>query len=294
MDPLLKIARLQQREQTLLITFSDSHYLDVLLNWILALDRMEIRNYLIVSLDEQIHAFLTQRGFPSCLKPISGPLGSLWHLRLKVIRELAASGLNVIHSDTDAVWLRNPIPDYFSMATDHLVITQGTICPQDVLMKQGFVLCCGLFYLRSSPEAIALLNRVHEDMTRTNDDQTSLNRVICETVTWDVHLPSVYQFIFRRQRVLCSKDPIQGRSRTDNLSVTLLPHHLFQRVHMPGQPAYVKHLISEKTAGDKLESFGMSGCLFLEKEWRNIEFTADTIGRIAIPNVPPTESHHAP
>lgn len=282
-DALLKLADARKTDNRLIVVFSDSKYLGVLLNWLIPMHRLGIRNYMIVSLDENIHAFLSARGFPSVLIEMDGPLEKLWHLRLIVLRELCAHGIDLIHSDIDALWLHNPIPEYFPPEADDLVISQGTAWPYEVVTRQGFVLCCGLFYLRSGPLSLALLDDLLRHIVHTHDDQTSLNYLIHGCVTWDKQLKNPYTFVFRGHTVTCSEAPIRGRHEKTGFTVTLLPHHLFQRMHMPEREAYVKHLFSEKTNQDKFESFRESGCLFLNENWKDVEFDADSIEKIAIP-----------
>jgi hypothetical protein len=281
-DSLLKLADARKEDNRLIVVFSDSKYLGVLLNWLIPIHRLGIRNYLIVSLDESIHAFLTDRGFPSVFIKMDGPLESLWRLRLIVLRELCAHGIDLIHSDIDAIWLRNPVADYFSRDADHLVISQGTAWPYEVVARQGFVLCCGLFYLRSGELSLALLDDLLRHIALTNDDQTSLNYLIHGSITWDRQLENPYHLTFRGYTVTCSEAPIRGHHPKTGFTVTLLPHHLFQRLHMPERAAYVKHLFSEKTDQDKFESFKQSGCLFLNENWKDVEFDVKSLEKIAI------------
>ena len=54
---------------------------------------------------------------------------------------LIACGIDFVHSDADAVWLRDPIPEYFGPGeTADLVASQGTRHPPDVFGRWGFVL----------------------------------------------------------------------------------------------------------------------------------------------------------
>jgi hypothetical protein len=285
-DSLLRLAAACAKHNTLILVFANNNYLDVLLNWLIAVHRLGISNYLVVSLDEQIHSFLAERGFPSALMRLQGSLAELWNLRVQILHELCAHGTHVIHSDADAVWLRDPIPAFFSQDADHLVISQGTIWPEDCLRKQGFVLCCGLFYLRSSAEALTLMDQVMKEMVNTSDDQVTLNHLVSASVTWTWDSRRTYEFVFRGRRVLCSEEPIRGRASETGLRVTMLPHHLFQRVHMPSRSAYVKHLIRDKTAETMLANLQKTGCLFLRPDWRSQEFTAATILRIAASGAP--------
>jgi hypothetical protein len=52
-------------------------------------------------------------------------------------------------------------------------------------------------------------------------------------------------------------------------------------MHMPDEEAYVKHLISPKTAESKLELFRKSNCLFLRPDWRVVDFDAESLGKLA-------------
>ena len=60
-------------------------------------------------------------------------------------------GFTFIHSDTDAIWIANPIPEIFRDGAPDLRLTQGTVSPGKLLLKWGFVVCVGLFWARPTP-----------------------------------------------------------------------------------------------------------------------------------------------
>jgi hypothetical protein len=279
---LLAMAKAKKREGSVIITFANYAYIEVLLNWLVAMHRLGIGNYVIVALDEKLHDYLSDRNIPSVLSSLRGGLGHLWVKRIEIFRLLVDHEIALIHSDIDAVWLRNPIPAFFSSPEHDLIISQGTIWPPDVVRKRGFVLCCGLFYLQSSDTAKHLLCDLEADVRRTGDDQITLNRVIeSYGVDWDIERNYVYGLKHRDTPFLCSTRPITGISTTRSFRICLLPHHQFQRIHMPDKDAYVKHLLSPKTAESKLELFRKTNCLFLRPDWQSVEFNADSLGRLA-------------
>ena len=280
---LLALAKARQRAGVIVLAFANHAYIEVLLNWLIAIDRLGIGSYLIVSLDDKLHEYLTERAIPSVLSPLQGGLDQLWVKRIGVFRFLVDHGIPFIHSDSDAVWLRNPMATFFSHPDHDLIISQGTIWPADVVQKRGFVICCGLFYLQSSAAARRLLLEMEEDVRATGDDQISLNRVIeSYEVEWEINREQVYGLKFRGTPFLCSKQPITGKSTTNALKICMLPHHQFQRMHMPDEEAYVKHLISPKTAQSKLDLFRKTDSLFLRPDWQDITFDVNSLGNLTI------------
>jgi hypothetical protein len=278
---LLKLGEERAQDNKLIVVFANSQYLEVLLNWLVAIKRLGIRNYLIISLDKDIHCFLAERGFASFLAPLAGPLSQLWMMRLQIFRALCRNGIDFIHSDADAVWLRNPIPDYFSDPTRHIVASQGTIWPPDIVKTQGFVFCCGLFYVRSCDATRALLDDMVNDVTVSGDDQVSLNRILqSRGIHWGTAQSHSYPLVHEGQQFLCFKHTVTGYSADGTLTVALLPHHLFQRLHMPGQNAFVKHLLCDKTSGSKLDMFEQTDSRFLRPDWNHAGFKEHSLDRL--------------
>jgi len=162
---LIAAARERAAGDSVILTFANSLYADVLMNWLVALSLQSIDNYLVIALDRELHASLTDRGIPSLLCELKSDLGDLWIQRVRVFATLCDAGVDFVHSDADAVWLRDP-KLYFADAEVDLVASQGTVWPPDVHRQFGFVLCCGLFHLRSTPVSRQLLTELEQRRDR--------------------------------------------------------------------------------------------------------------------------------
>ena len=134
----------------IIVTFVSEPYIPVGLNWLHTLSRLNTgADIRIITLDDA-----TKTAFPASVvlhRPLeSGGLAGLWIHRTNILRELLDQGFGVIHSDADAVWVRNPLPMMVAGGTE-MVFSQGTVWPPDVHARRGIVVCCGLFYMKSTP-----------------------------------------------------------------------------------------------------------------------------------------------
>lgn len=280
-DLLIAAARERAAGGSVIIAFADSRYADVLLNWLVALALQQVDNYLVIALDRELHGLLAARGIPCVLSQLNGSLGDLWVARIRVFAALCAAGIDFIHSDVDAVWLRDPRQAYFSNSDADLVASQGTVWPADVHQRFGFVLCCGLFYLRGGAPSRHLLTELATDVETTRDDQVSLNRLLAKRgIAWQTPATDRYFLSNGPTRVLCSKSLITGRA-PDGLRVSVLPHHLFQRVPLQQQEVpFVCHPLTAKEPRAKLAEFARLGCLFVRPDWRQQPFDARSVATL--------------
>lgn len=249
------------KKDPLIIVFANYNYLIVLENWLAAIKRLNIENYLIISLDNKLHLELQERRINSRLRPCELDLGKLWIHRVDIILELLEEGYDVIHSDADAVWIKDPLPFLKELPHD-MIFSQGTIWPPDIHEKWGFVLCCGFFLLRSNRNTRQFVKTLSDRVRKDRDDQVSCNRLLQENgLIWD--MPNeTYQLSFRNHSFVCSNECIIGK--TKSLSTVLLPHSKFQRIVEYTDDVYVKHLISEKNSYDIMEILAQNGCKFIE------------------------------
>jgi len=281
LSEIVAAARKQSLEGATIVAFADSRYIEILMNWLVALAVNGIENYLVVALDRELDTFLRARGIPVVLSELRGDLHALWVLRINVFDALCAAGIDFVHSDVDAIWMRDPRAAYLTDQGADLIISQGTIWPPDVHQRFGFVLCCGLFQLRSTERTQRLLHQLREHVRSTGDDQVSLNQLIANhAMRWQIEPADTYYVEGAGKRFLCSRSIMRGEG-ADGLRVTVLPHHLFQRVPVPsGETPYVLHLLTRKEPTAKLLEFERCGCLFIRSDWRNTDFDFTSLTRL--------------
>ena len=91
-----------------------------------------------------------------------------------IISYLLEKGYNILHSDLDAVWLKNPTC-FLSMDYD-IIASIGTF-PKDVFERIGYTLCMGWIYYSSTNITKDLLKNTLKIKVKDNfDDQRELNR----------------------------------------------------------------------------------------------------------------------
>ena len=253
--PLAVVAEKSKREAgTLIVTFASSIYLEALNNWSQAMHRLRIANLAVMALDDKVYDLMKERKVPVYRVMCKPDFSDIWLRRIEAIEGLLKAGVNVVHSDLDAIWLKDPSALLKDCPYD-IVSSQGTYWPRPVHEKWGFVLCCGLIYYRTSNRVIDLVGRVREAVIQTprSDDQAELNRLLVEDdLGWTVPGPT-YTQLHNGVAFTCSRRWITGAGR--HYKVAVLPHHEFQRVVMRDEfdQAYVIHPVSGKTGEDVMQ-----------------------------------------
>jgi len=241
----------------IVLTFVSEDYIPVGQNWLRHVETISPdAKVLIIALDRA-----TEAAFPDNLVQYNPAdeegLAPLWRHRIEVLRKFLDQGYDVIHSDADAVWVRDPLP-FLSECNAEMIFSQGTVWPPDVHAHHGLVLCCGFFYLRNTPSVRSFLSEVSHRVSLEKDDQASINRLVDENgVTWRIENP--YNIDFRGKVFLASRKMIQSVVAVGP-SVAVLPHHLFPRlVENLDQDVVVAHPLSEKNCEEKIEVLSKLG-----------------------------------
>ena len=101
--------------------------------------------------------------------------------KLMVTQDFLAAGHDVILSDSDALWLKDPVEDlFYSNSNDVVASTERGANPPEFKEKYGYTLCPGWIGFRSNPKAIGLLDRVMAEAKRQREksDQKAFNRFL--------------------------------------------------------------------------------------------------------------------
>lgn len=246
--------------------FVDQKYFEVSRNWIAAMNHLGLlESVLLVALDRESQLRLQSLRLPNILRPHDcRDLGGLWIHRLRVLNELLADGLSLVHSDADAVWLANPMQDWLASGCD-LLFTQGTDWPKSALATRRFVACCGLYFVANNPYARAFMEKLLHKTIQTRDDQVALNALLPRQFT-DWNVEHTRELAFRGKPFTVSNQLMW--TRRGELKFGILPHHLYPRIddtHGDGASARMAHPVSDKEAGETIQVLKSKALWFLDK-----------------------------
>ena len=245
----------------LIVAFCDSAYLPLLEVWADKLQRLGAGPLRLYCLDDATALWCGARGIDHQRLKWSGRLEELWAERLRIFSGLLAQGQSFVHSDIDAIWLRNPMHEGAAAACEaDVVFSQGTVWPPDVHDQWGFVLCCGWFKARATAAAADFFAALARHVSLTGDDQISVNRLLAaQSPQWSGGKVGDYRLAFRDRWVQCWTRAL--RCRVGALTVALLPHQEFQRLPEDYPDAVVKHLLTPKNCAQKIALLSAAGLL---------------------------------
>lgn len=219
-----------QTEPAVVLQVVSEGYLPVQKNFLLLMEansRLTRENIYLLCLDEQSEREIMKMGIRCApmMEKWNRDLSFLWRLRVKVLTCLLEGGYNVILSDSDALWLKDPVQDFDSpLARGSSIVASRGSFPPTMQRNWGSTLCMGFIFFRASPCIKTVLTNMKRFVMRTGDDQRSINLALREMgVEWDESSD---------MRYVGSKDFGRGTINTPgdcSLNVTLLPHSTYTR-----------------------------------------------------------------
>ena len=247
----------------IVVVVSSSPHAYLLDNWLRHMDALGIRRIIVIAMDSAIATRLSQSGHSIVRAFFDGSMENFWLQRLRIFSLLARHDIEFIHSDTDAVWLANPIPKYAGNDFD-LLFSQGTDMPHEALSAWGFVLCCGFFWARPTPATRKLFDAWINRSEAQFDDQIALNRLLVDKGTkWERGSAASYPRKHRDVEFTCYTELIAGSCPSLGLRLGLFPHHAFPRLDTGGPHGFVRHILTAKEGGtpdERIRLMRADGC----------------------------------
>ncbi len=265
-----------------IIALSNFYYREVALNWVRHIEKLGIENYEIVCLDTPCRKYLHKHGVTTSLyakklslkqilqwalaksgikrlfrgvaarlgykkcPPMISDFRSIW--KLEVVRKYLQDGYDVVLSDTDALWFKDPVEDLVAGNSCDIVISTAygeTAYPPRFKEKYGYTPCMGWVVFKNTPGAIRFL-----DSLLAIDEQQQKESQYSD------------QAIFNHS--LMDRDPGIRRSDlgdifvTDGIEILALNQNLVKR-GLPVPDTYIWHPLCHKSPENKK--------LALEEHW---------------------------
>ena len=200
--------------KTIILTVSTYSYRNLTLNWLTSMKKLgftpeknialictyphkELSEFLtnkILSSDNY-YKYQTTKSNPLCFKgsekewkvvnnnnnKLTSP-GKLWKMRFIKLRTLVKLGYDVVLSDLDAIWMKNPFIGKDKLFTiDHGdIVTSRAKFPFTISQAWGSTACLGVIYFASTEKTIDLLSRAWYLLftNYTDDDQVAINQAL--------------------------------------------------------------------------------------------------------------------
>jgi hypothetical protein len=165
----------------LVVTYASKKLKKVALNWVRHIEKLNIENYIVYSLDKETYEYLqkhnvkTQQTKHWRIKKVAPDGKGIfnWHQRFRMIRDLVASGKNVVCSDLDAIWHKNPL-EFTNNDADIVSSRESAGIPYEVSSRMGFNLCLGWIFFRSTTSTLSFMDIIlrksrFDDQIRFNE-----------------------------------------------------------------------------------------------------------------------------
>lgn len=206
----------------------------------------------------------------------------LWVERLKVLRKIinAYPALNVIYTDADAIWLKDPtqLYNHAQHLSSDIVASRGTFPEGCPLGREnngdGATICFGFTYFRNTPAVRTLAFDMENNVQNyDSDDQETINCVLNKG--WISNDPININIDDKSSMAFCTLEDgslVRSFNKVEaddvtihNLKVSILPYHQVMRRcdHAPNlDGVIIAHCYThEKSGATKVDMFDHYGFL---------------------------------
>ena len=228
------------------VIFVDTSMIDVFMNWLIFYSstcRGNLEHLDVICMDKRAKVMVKSIGI-SCnddysftlntklLEKNQMKLKTIWLRRLHILYKYMLSGSDVIFSDGDAIWIKDPTPFISKLnliiKPQPQLISSRAWYPQRLFKKWGATFCMGFIYFKAGPFTLDFTNTMIQDLhlqmalnDTKPDDQVAANYILEKwNITWS-----------RKMVVGANSIPDIGTVIRNNseYKTILLPHSQFMR-----------------------------------------------------------------
>lgn len=168
------------QDEDIVLTFTDKNFLPIFNIFYYHFERHGLDNLLVISLDQYTYEAMTYMGVRTIL--IEYDLTDkylFWKFRLDIINQIFKhSRKNILHTDVDCLWFKNILVELRKLQDYDLVGHIAYGHPRQIVEKIGFVMCCGLYYLKYNNKNCGLIDKIMAQDISYVDDQVYFNAYI--------------------------------------------------------------------------------------------------------------------
>uniref|UniRef100_A0A7S1ES93 Nucleotide-diphospho-sugar transferase domain-containing protein n=1 Tax=Timspurckia oligopyrenoides TaxID=708627 RepID=A0A7S1ES93_9RHOD len=154
-------------DNTIILSALNFGYRAIMMNWVCNMRHLNIRNFVIASLDPNLYKYAYTRGLPTYYETTifeglnsslladatygTDSFKQLTKMKSRVVVRLLKLGVNVVWTDCDIVWFKNPLQHMKDHNVDLVIQTNA---PDDEPMNGRRRINSGFYLARSNPPTI--------------------------------------------------------------------------------------------------------------------------------------------
>jgi hypothetical protein len=268
-------------------TLVSKEYIQTGLHWIDAMRRLGLSNFMVIAGDEftaaklsghDVHCVLAridETGFDPSFVTHDGFSAkglSMIALKFPITKFLLEQGYNVIFSDSDAIWLGDPMA---YVSGFDIAFQRVAHHPPALSSLWSFAVCSGFLWFRGTPDVIRFVEQCIAEQRSLRCDQVAMNvalleqdpQWVCEQDGWS---PLGGDRQYDKEQRLAEfarymRFPIEGAITRSNARLLALPHDKFWRhmwVERSMAGMVICHPNSPKNDAGKIRIFEELGIYF--------------------------------
>ncbi|KAL2510267.1 Nucleotide-diphospho-sugar transferase family protein [Forsythia ovata] len=180
------------QNKTIVLAVAGNSYKDMLMSWVCRLRHLQLENFLVCALDHEIYGFAVLQGLP-VFKYANPPTNisfdnchfgtecfqKVTKVKSRVVLQILKLGYNVLLSDVDVYWFKNPLP-FLSSFGPAVLVAQSDEYNITGPINLPRRLNSGFYYAHSDGITIAALEKVVKHAVNSNlSEQPSFYDTLC-------------------------------------------------------------------------------------------------------------------